>query len=271
MSLCETPDLDIVPGRFAVRRGMVFLAGLELPALHLGLGAAGMLVRLGVMRSLVPFAGVARGLAGLLQPFGTDRGGMLVEAEGRDARGQRVRAGWSLVAEGGDGPAIPTLAGVGAVAPARRGAGAGTGRAGLRGGACAFGDRGGDAAVLHRYAAHGGGAGPGAVRAGIGGRDGGAAGGRAGVARGYEVWAAYAGTASVEAPVGWVARLVAGAVGFSAAQWDGAGPGHGGGGRHGRNVDAVVRPAAVPQPHDVRGAGRRGGRVVRACSGSASR
>jgi hypothetical protein len=34
---------------------------------------------------------------------------MTVEASGIDADGKPMRAMWSLVAEGGDGPAIPTL------------------------------------------------------------------------------------------------------------------------------------------------------------------
>jgi len=37
-SLCETPDLDLVPRRFAVRRSVLFRAGLALSPLHLGCG-----------------------------------------------------------------------------------------------------------------------------------------------------------------------------------------------------------------------------------------
>ena len=109
LSLCDTPDLDIIPARLAVRRTALFLAGLELPPLHLGLAAASLLVRARLLRTLVPVASAARAAASLLQPFGTDRGGMLVQAEGRDAQDRPVRARWSLVAEGGDGPTIPAL------------------------------------------------------------------------------------------------------------------------------------------------------------------
>ena len=52
LSLCETPDLDLLHARFAPRRSAVFRAGLELSILHLGLSAASFLVRLGLMRSL---------------------------------------------------------------------------------------------------------------------------------------------------------------------------------------------------------------------------
>ena len=109
LSLCETPDLDLLPQRFAVQESMIFRAGLELGVLHLGLAAAGWLIRVGLLRSLAPFSGIARHAADLLIGFGCDRGGMVVDISGLDARGQPGRARWSLVAEAGDGPVIPTL------------------------------------------------------------------------------------------------------------------------------------------------------------------
>lgn len=109
LSLCETPDLDLIPVRFAPTEAAVFRAGLELSAMHLGLYAAGWLVQKRALRSLVPFARPLRWLAERLKGFGSDRGGMTVEASGIDADGKPMRAMWSLVAEGGDGPAIPTL------------------------------------------------------------------------------------------------------------------------------------------------------------------
>ena len=109
LSLSETPDLDIVPQRFAVRRSAVFRAGLELPLLHWGLWLASLPVRGGWLTSLAPFARPVRLLAAAFERLGTDRGGMTVEATGTDAAGRAVRGEWSLVAEGGDGPGIPTL------------------------------------------------------------------------------------------------------------------------------------------------------------------
>ncbi len=109
LSLAETPDLDIVPNRFGVRQAAVFRAGLELPVLHLGLLAASLPVRTGLLRSLLPFARPFLFVAGLFERFGTDRGGMTVTAAGQDADGRPVHARWWLLAEGGHGPAIPTL------------------------------------------------------------------------------------------------------------------------------------------------------------------
>jgi hypothetical protein len=109
LSLVDTPDLDIIPARFSVQDSVLFRAGLEMPLLHLGLLAASLPVRLGVIRSLAPLADLFRWVAARLEWFGTDRGGMTVEATGFDQQGSPVRAIWSLVAEAGDGPFVPTL------------------------------------------------------------------------------------------------------------------------------------------------------------------
>jgi hypothetical protein len=109
LSLCETPDLDLVPLRFAPRRSALFRAGLELSILHLGLALASLPVRIGLLKSLLPFARPFRWVAERLARFGTDRGGMQVEAAGMDANGLRICTKWSLVAAAGDGPVVPTL------------------------------------------------------------------------------------------------------------------------------------------------------------------
>jgi NAD(P)-dependent dehydrogenase (short-subunit alcohol dehydrogenase family) len=109
LSLCETPDLDLIPTRFRVRREAIFRAGLELSILHLGLSAAALLVRLRLIASLVPFASTFRLIAESFRRLGTDRGGMIVEAAGTDPEGKPIAARWSLLAEKNDGPVIPTL------------------------------------------------------------------------------------------------------------------------------------------------------------------
>lgn len=115
LSLCETPDLDLVPERFAPKDAAVFRAGLELSAMHLGLCLAGLLVRARLLPSLVPFARPLRWMAERLKGFGSDRGGMMVEVRGIDAAGVAVRSVWSLIAEAGDGPAVPTLPALAAI------------------------------------------------------------------------------------------------------------------------------------------------------------
>jgi hypothetical protein len=115
LSLCETPDLDLVPARFAPREAAIFRAGLELSVMHLGLYAASLLVQAGLLGSLSPYAGMFRWIAERLKVFGSDRGGMMVAAAGNDAEGEPISAVWSLVAESGDGPVIPTLPALAAI------------------------------------------------------------------------------------------------------------------------------------------------------------
>jgi len=109
VALCDTPDLDIIANRHRVRQTVLFRAGLELPILHFGLLAASLPVRAGFLRSLEPFSSAFLAVADLFRSFGSDRGGMKVEARGIDRDGHPVRAAWSLVAAAGDGPSVPIL------------------------------------------------------------------------------------------------------------------------------------------------------------------
>ncbi|HEX5005956.1 MAG TPA: saccharopine dehydrogenase NADP-binding domain-containing protein, partial [Hyphomonadaceae bacterium] len=79
-ALADTPDLDLIPTRFSPREEAVFTAGLELGVMHRGMTAVGCLRRLGFMRDVRPLAGLLQKMAMFLAPFGTDRGGMFVEA-----------------------------------------------------------------------------------------------------------------------------------------------------------------------------------------------
>ncbi|MDB5395801.1 MAG: saccharopine dehydrogenase [Rhodospirillales bacterium] len=109
LALAETPDLDLLEARFKPRDSALFRAGLELGILHYGLVVLAWFTEFSSIRSLSPLAPAARYFADAFKPFGTDRGGMMIEAAGRDAQGMPVFAGWSLVAEAGDGPFVPTL------------------------------------------------------------------------------------------------------------------------------------------------------------------
>jgi hypothetical protein len=106
-SLAETPDLDLLPARFHARRDAIFRAGLELSALHLGLWVLSLLRRARLAPTLEPLAVVLGEAAGLVAPLGSDRGGMVVCAEGLDADGVPRLARWSLCAEAGSGPHTP--------------------------------------------------------------------------------------------------------------------------------------------------------------------
>jgi hypothetical protein len=108
-SLVETPDLDIIRMRYPSVRHAIFRGGVELSVLHLGLTLLTLPVRAGALRSLETSAELLHAVAGWFRRFGSDKGGMVVEATGVDAAGEHVRAVWTLVAVAGDGPNVPVL------------------------------------------------------------------------------------------------------------------------------------------------------------------
>lgn len=114
VSLCETPDLDLMVTRHRPREKALFLAGLEPGVLHWG---GWMLARAACLTGLDmrPFAGVVGGASKLFAPFGSDRGAMRVTAYGVDGEGRAARAVWRLVADPGAGPVTPSLPALAAI------------------------------------------------------------------------------------------------------------------------------------------------------------
>lgn len=108
-SVCDTPEQQLLVERYRPARSAEFVAGLELPLLHLGLWLLSFPVRWGWLQSLRPFAGVFLWIARQLRPFGTDRGAMVVEAAGFDAAGRSVSVEWSLDATANLGPFVPIV------------------------------------------------------------------------------------------------------------------------------------------------------------------
>ena len=121
-SLCDTPDLDQLCAQHNPRIEASFYASLELSVMHLGLMLLGWLVRSGLIRSLTPFAKPLNWMAGWLEPFGNDRGGMTVEARGQGQDGLARRARWWLAAKGDIGPYVPIIGALGIARLLRDGA-----------------------------------------------------------------------------------------------------------------------------------------------------
>ncbi len=107
-SLIGAPDLVLFPAYFDAR-SVVFRAGLELRVMHYGLTALSWLVRLHLLKTLVPLARPLRWAADRLYRFGSDRGGMRVRVLGITTRGQPECRDWTLIAGAGDGPHIPAI------------------------------------------------------------------------------------------------------------------------------------------------------------------
>lgn len=128
LSLCETPDLDVLAERFRPTDRALFMAGLEPGFAHWCAWLLARLIRLTGWDAR-PATGLVISLSKLAAPFGSDHGTMRVEATGRDAGGRAMRAVWLLIAPPGVGPVtpgIPALAAVKAIAAGRLTPGAGT-------------------------------------------------------------------------------------------------------------------------------------------------
>jgi hypothetical protein len=109
-SVCDTPDQDLLVARFGPIRSAQFFAGMELPVLHLGLALLAAPVRWGWLRSLEGWTDPLLWIARRLLRFGSDRGAMVVEAEGVDGTGSPASARWTLAADTNRGPYVPVLA-----------------------------------------------------------------------------------------------------------------------------------------------------------------
>lgn len=100
------PDLLLFPERYSARSSL-FHASVQLKLMHVGLWLLAWPVRLGLVRSISWLASPLKRMADRLEPFGSDRGGMLAYAIGRDAEGRAIGRRWTMIAEAGDGPETP--------------------------------------------------------------------------------------------------------------------------------------------------------------------
>ena len=109
VAICDTPDLDLLVSRYQPGLSAEFKAGLELGVMHHTLRAFSWLRQRKLLPGLVPLGPFLLRLANWLEPFGTDRGGMLVEVQGLDEQGAPNSLRWSLAAGSGLGPNVPAL------------------------------------------------------------------------------------------------------------------------------------------------------------------
>lgn len=104
---CDAPDLELFPARYPALTSVKVHAALEVGAFHLGLWGLSWLARAGLLRRPERLARPLLAVKRRLGFLGSDRGGMAVMLEGRDAEGGRKRLAWHLVAGSGHGPYIP--------------------------------------------------------------------------------------------------------------------------------------------------------------------
>ncbi|HEY6259872.1 MAG TPA: DUF4166 domain-containing protein [Xanthobacteraceae bacterium] len=108
-SLVDVPDLRVLPLLWSSLRSVWMGAGPVPEIWHRALSALSWAVRLRLVASLSPLAGLMHGTMNRLS-FGEHRGGMFIAVEGTGADGRELARSWHLLAEGEDGPLIPSMA-----------------------------------------------------------------------------------------------------------------------------------------------------------------
>ena len=108
-SLVDTPDLRTLPAMLPGLRDVWFGAGPTPELLHRMLNGMAWLVRGRLIPTLAPLSPLFHQAINRLR-WGEHRGGMFVAAAGEDADRRPIRRSWHLVAEGDDGPFIPSMA-----------------------------------------------------------------------------------------------------------------------------------------------------------------
>ncbi len=108
-SLVDVPDLRALPALWPDAKSVWLGAGPAPEILHRALVVCAWLVRLGIVRSLSPLAPLMHLVTNRVR-WGEHRGGMFVEVKGAGAGGAPVERSWHLLAEGDDGPYIPSMA-----------------------------------------------------------------------------------------------------------------------------------------------------------------
>jgi hypothetical protein len=108
-SLVDVPDLRVL-AQLWPEAGDIWMGAAPVPeSLHRALIFLAWLVRLRALPSVLPFASLMTMATNRVR-WGEHRGGMFVAIEGRDGAGHKVNRSWHLLAEGDDGPLIPSMA-----------------------------------------------------------------------------------------------------------------------------------------------------------------
>ncbi len=108
-SLVDVPDLQVLPELWPGLQSLWMGAGPVPEILLRMLNGLAWLVRLRLLPSLLPFSLLIHHVSNRVR-WGEHRGGMFVAVTGIDAGGTRVTRSWHLIAEGDDGPLIPSMA-----------------------------------------------------------------------------------------------------------------------------------------------------------------
>lgn len=108
----DIPDLELFPQRYPTVRTVKFQAGLELPVLHMGMVAMAFLARFKLIKNWARWTPLIYRSSEWFKTLGTDSGGMQIRLSGKGTDDKALSLRWTLTAEDGIGPYIPTLSAI---------------------------------------------------------------------------------------------------------------------------------------------------------------
>jgi saccharopine dehydrogenase-like NADP-dependent oxidoreductase len=111
-ALCDIPDLELFPARYAGVQSVMFRAALEVGLTQRAFAFLAFLRRIGLLPAPQRLAPLLHATGGLFDAFGSALGGMVVRVEGTDAQGAAARRAWHIAADGNHGPEIPCMAAI---------------------------------------------------------------------------------------------------------------------------------------------------------------
>lgn len=111
-ALCDIPDLELFPARYAGVQSVMFRAALEVGLAQRAFAFMASMRRIGLLRAPQKLAPLLHAAGGVFDALGTALGGMVVRVEGTDAQGAAVRRAWHIAADDNHGPEIPCMAAI---------------------------------------------------------------------------------------------------------------------------------------------------------------
>lgn len=109
-ALCDIPDLELFPSRYAGVRTVRFRAALELRMSQYVFAALAVLRQRGWLKHPERLAGFLHQSARIVDGFGSALGGMVLTVTGRDHAGNAASRAWHIAADNDHGPEIPCMA-----------------------------------------------------------------------------------------------------------------------------------------------------------------
>lgn len=111
-SLCDVPDLELLPARYAGVSDVLFRAALELRFTQRAFALLAWAAARGWLRQPQRLASLLHRAATLLDGLGSELGGMVVRLRGSNAQQQPLTLAWHITAGNNHGPEIPCMAAI---------------------------------------------------------------------------------------------------------------------------------------------------------------